>query len=46
MAHGVLATFELTYEAPLKELFDPVIRNISAGFIIDPAFGLHGAHDE
>jgi len=40
LAHGVLATFELTYEMSLKELFDPVIRDISAGFIIDPAFGL------
>jgi len=40
LAHGVLATFELTYETSLKPLFDPVIRDISAGFIIDPAFGL------
>ena len=46
LAHGVLATFELTYDAPLKKLFDPVIRDISAGFIIDPAFGLHGTHTE
>jgi len=46
LAHGVLATFELTYDAPLKEFFDPLIRDISAGFIIDPAFGLHGVHDE
>jgi hypothetical protein len=41
LAHGVLATFELTYETSLKKLFDPVIRDISTGFIIDPAFGLH-----
>ena len=40
LAHGVLATFELTYEMSLKELFDPVIRDISKGFIIDPVFGL------
>lgn len=40
LAHGVLATFELTYEKSLKELFDPVIRDISTGFLIDPAFGL------
>ncbi len=40
LAHGVLATFELTYDASLKTLFDPVIRDLSAGFIIDPAFVL------
>jgi hypothetical protein len=44
LAHGVLATFELTYETSLKKLFDPVIRDISAAFIIDPAFGWHGGH--
>jgi hypothetical protein len=46
LARGVLATFELTYETSLKEFFDPVIRDISAGFIIDPAFGLHRGHGE
>jgi len=46
LAHGVLATFELTYETSLKKLFDPVIRDISAGFIIDPAFGLHRGQGE
>lgn len=40
LAHGVLASFELTYEASLKELFDPVIRDLLAGFIVDPAFSL------
>ena len=40
LAHGVLATFELTYEPSLKSLFDPVIQDLCAGFIIDPAFGL------
>lgn len=44
LADGVLATFELTYETSLKVLFDPVIEDISAGFIIDPAFGLHSGH--
>lgn len=41
LAHGVLATFELTYDPSLKTLFDPVIRDLSAGFIIDPAFAQH-----
>ncbi|MBE1425972.1 hypothetical protein H4684_002631 [Desulfomicrobium macestii] len=40
MAHGTQATFELTYETSLKKVFDPVIRDISTGFIIDPAFAL------
>ena len=38
LAHGMLAAFELTYETSLKKLFDPIIRDISSGFIIDPAF--------
>lgn len=38
LAHGKLATFELTYETSLKKLFDPIIRDISTGLIIDPAF--------
>ncbi len=38
LAHGMLATFEITYETSLRKLFDPVIRDISVGLIIDPAF--------
>jgi hypothetical protein len=38
LAHGMLAAFELTYETSLKKRFDPIIRDISSGFIIDPAF--------
>ena len=38
LGHGMLATFELSYETSLKKLFDPIIRDISSGFIIDPAF--------
>ena len=41
LAQGVLAAFERTCDPPLKTLFDPVIRDLSAGFIIDPAFAHH-----
>jgi len=41
LAHGVLATFELSYDPTLKTLFDPVARDLSTSFTIDPAFALH-----
>jgi hypothetical protein len=46
LAHEVLTTVELTYETSLKALFDPVIQDISAAFIIAPAFGRHQGHAE
>lgn len=38
LAHGVLAAFELRYEAALKEALDPVVRDLAASFTVDPAF--------
>ena len=38
LSHGVLATFELVYASGLKDLFDPLIKEISSSFSVDPAF--------
>ena len=37
--YGVLASFELVYAPSYKTLFDPVIKDLSSSFSIDPAFG-------
>ncbi|BAH74408.1 hypothetical protein [Solidesulfovibrio magneticus] len=39
LAHDILASFEFVYEPSFKALLDPVIRDLSSSFSIDPAFG-------
>ncbi len=39
LAHDILASFEFVYEPSFKALLDPVIRDMSSSFSIDPAFG-------
>jgi hypothetical protein len=39
LAHDILASFEFVYEPSSKVLLDPVIRDMSSSFSIDPAFG-------
>lgn len=36
--HGVRASFELSYDPSLKQAFDPVVKDVSRSFSIDPAF--------
>ncbi|KAF0234683.1 MAG: hypothetical protein FD177_520 [Desulfovibrionaceae bacterium] len=38
LAHGVLASFELSYAAPLKAAFDPIVKDVARSFSVDPAF--------
>lgn len=37
-AGDVEASFELVYSPALKDAFDPIVKDVSGGFVIDPAF--------
>ncbi|MFZ5427121.1 MAG: hypothetical protein ACOZEN_09105 [Thermodesulfobacteriota bacterium] len=37
-AHGVRASFELSYDPALKQAFDPVVKDLARSLSIDPAF--------
>jgi len=38
LAHGVQASFELSYAAQLKAAFDPIVKDVARSFSVDPAF--------
>jgi len=38
LAHGIQASFELSYAASLKSQFDPLTSDLARAFSIDPAF--------
>ena len=38
LAHGVQASFELSYAPELKNEFDPVVKDLARSFSVDPAF--------
>lgn len=38
LAHGVQASFELSYAAHLKAAFDPIVKDVARSLSVDPAF--------
>ncbi|WP_043645559.1 hypothetical protein [Fundidesulfovibrio putealis] len=38
LAHGVQASFELSYAEQLKAAFDPIVKDVARSFSVDPAF--------
>lgn len=38
LRHDVLASFEVVYEPSLKEVFDPIVKDMARSFTVDPAF--------